>query len=467
MRPRHQIARERLEAVLTRRGPLGAAELADILRVSGPTVLRMLKEQAEHVVEFGQARRRRYAWRRPLRGELAPLPLYAVGRDGQLSERGTLSLIQPAEQTCWQGCGQGAPTKGDWPIPAESADGRWDGLPYPLQDMRPQGYMGRQFAHAHHQQLGLSDNPAQWSDGDALVAMSQLGGDLVGDLIVGHASLAQWQARRSTGLMPIAMTALSQRYAELAQEAVAAGVPGSSAAGEFPKFTAVRSRPGAATPHVIVKFSGADDSAAVRRWSDLLVCEHLALQAMRALPGVAVASTCIVQHAGRTFLESERFDRHGDWGRSPLVGLGTLDGAFVGSGSSDWTVVASRLRGLKLLHEDEARCVALMWWFGRLIANADMHAGNLSFVPCAGALTLAPAYDMLPMMYAPLAGGEVPERHYRPSWPQPAQRETWQAACDAALAFWQAAASDERISPSFRQLCAGNVRKLAEDRLLV
>lgn len=103
------------------------------------------------------------------------------------------------------------------------------------------------------------------------------------------------------------------------------------------------------TPHVIVKFSGADGSAAVRRWSDLLVCEHLALRALQALPDLAVACSRIVQHAGRTFMESERFDRHGMWGRSPLVSLGTLDQALIGSGSHDWPALAQRLANMGLL----------------------------------------------------------------------------------------------------------------------
>ena len=80
--------------------------------------------------------------------------------------------------------------------------------------------------------------------------------------------------------------------------------------------------PLAGTPRVQVTFSGGG-SAAEQRWADLLVCEHLALQALAMLPGLAAApSAIVVQHAGRTLLEVERFDRHGLWGRSPLVSLG-------------------------------------------------------------------------------------------------------------------------------------------------
>ncbi|MGK7521002.1 HipA domain-containing protein, partial [Salmonella enterica] len=46
-----------------------------------------------------------------------------------------------------------------------------------------------------------------------------------------------------------------------------------------------------------------------------------------------------------------------------------------------------------------------IWAFGRLIANSDMHAGNLSFYYSDAPMALAPVYDMLPMAYAPAASG--------------------------------------------------------------
>ena len=76
---------------------------------------------------------------------------------------------------------------------------------------------------------------------------------------------------------------------------------------------------------MIVKFSGSGGSPAVPRWSDLLVCEHLALQMLAAQPGHPAAPSRIVQHAGPTFLENERFDRHGDFGRSSVVTLTALE----------------------------------------------------------------------------------------------------------------------------------------------
>ena len=100
-----------------------------------------------------------------------------------------------------------------------------------------------------------------------------------------------------------------------------------------------------------------------------------------------------------------------------------------------------------------------LWWFGRLIANSDMHTGNLSFRP-QGRLVLAPAYDMQPMLYAPLPGGEVPMRSFEPALPLPPQRPIWTLACAVAVRLWTAASQDQRVSDGFRRVCASNAQRL-------
>lgn len=88
-----------------------------------------------------------------------------------------------------------------------------------------------------------------------------------------------------------------------------------------------------------------------------------------------------------------------------------------------------------------------------------MHSANRS-CHVQDSLRLAPAYDMLPMAYAPLAGGEVPPRDFAPALPLPSQRAVWLAVCGVAVDFWTGAASDTRISDSFRTICRGNARQL-------
>jgi hypothetical protein len=464
MRPPNQTARDLLPTLLARHGPLAAADLAGRLGVSVATLHRLLQAHPQHVISRGAARRARHAWRRPLRGRVTSLPLIEVNAQGQSHTVAQLALLQPQ--------GSGLDLAGSsWPLPAEARDGWWDGLPYVLQDMRPQGYLGRQLARALHRSLEVSDNPQAWSDDDVVHVLSQIGSDCSGNLILGELAFERWLAQRITPPEPLAPSRCGADYAQQAARAVATGVAGSSAAGEFPKFSALRDLPGSATPHVLVKFSGAESSAAVQRWSDLLVCEHLALQCVGTSPGVQSAASRIVQHDGRTFLELERFDRHGLWGRSPLVCLATLDAAFVGRGQGDWPHLAAGLQALGLIDQPTQACIQLLWWFGRLIANTDMHAGNLSFRPQAlgdasdlprkaGPLALAPVYDMLPMAYAPLAGGEVPPRVFEPALPQPDQRQVWLQACCLAQQFWSTAAIDNRISDGYRRVCADNARVL-------
>ena len=452
MRPRNQAARDQLTSALARRAAVGAAELADQLGVSVPTLHRLLKEIEASVLATGKARRARYALRKPVRGEPRELPLYEIDAQGRAHLAAHVSLLHP------QGSHLSLDASG-WPVPEESRDGWWAGLPYPVYDMRPQGYLGRQLARAEHRALGVAANPDEWSDEDVLHVLSRLGNDVSGNLVLGDPAIEQWQARKLAPPEVVKPRALGRAYARLAELAVAAGVPGSSAAGEFPKFPALRELAGSQTPHVLVKFSGSDDSAAVRRWADLLICEHLALECAAELPGVASARSRIVLSEGRTFLEVERFDRHGEFGRSRLASLATLDAALLGDGSTDWTRVAARFAAASLLSADDVRRIEHLWWFGRLIANSDMHAGNLSFRPL-GWLELAPTYDMLPMLYAPLPGGELPSRSFEPPLPLPAQRGAWMAACDAAIEFWTRASREARLSEGFCKLCSANAEQL-------
>ena len=483
MRPPNQAARNQLRTVLARRAAVSAADLASQLAVSVPTLHRLLRAHSADLVITGKARRTRYALRRPLRGGPADWPLVEINAQGAAQQVAALALVQPE--------GSWLPLDGSaWPIPEESRDGWWAGLPYVLQDMRPQGYLGRQLARAEHAALGLPPNPEAWGDDAVVHALAHIGSDCSGNLLLGDVAFQRWQAALMAPPTPLVASALGAAYSRLAEQAVAAGVAGSSAAGEFPKFPALRDLAAADTPHVLVKFSGADGSPAVQRWADLLVCEHLALGCAATLPGVSAASSRIVQHAGRTFLEVQRFDRHGLHGRSPLVSLATLDACFVGDGSGDWPRLAAGLQALGVLDAATVQQVQHLAWFGRLIHNTDMHPGNLSFRPmaaagagaapaaitaastttstaaaitttaAAGPMQLAPAYDMLPMGHAPLPGGEVASRHFSPPLPLPAQRQLWLVACAAALLFWQRAAADTRISPAFRQVCAGHAELL-------
>jgi hypothetical protein len=412
------------------------------------------------VLSFGRARRSAYAARRLLRGNGEPLPVFRIDASGASHEAGQLHLAYP------HGCVALWHSGFEWPLDATMRDGWFEGIPYPLQDMRPEGFLGRAFAHQHAALLQVGDDPRSWSDDDVLYAMSLLGSDQAGNLILGERAFRLWQQRLRRPLELVTDATLQATYLALAQRAMDQGLVGSSAGGEFPKFTAARELDGLPV-HVIVKFSGQDDSPGTQRWADLLVCEHLAAACVSTLPGLAAAPSILHRFGGRTFLEVRRFDRHGAHGRLPMCSWAALNNTWFGLARRPWPQGIARLRGEGLVADAARDAVERLWHFGELIANTDMHDGNLSFMPREGQLELAPSYDMLPMLYAPQPGVELPERSFTPSLPMPAQRPAWRQAAAAAREFWTHAAQDLRISMAFRQTCARNAEAVREALALV
>lgn len=439
-----------LERLLRLRGPLGLVQIASALGCSTKTAQRLVAGAGEAVIASGQTRRRRVAWRREVRGQRLALPVYRIDADGHARTVGVLRPTAPS------GCHLDTHEPA-WPSAEEARDGWHDGLPYPLYDLRPQGFLGRAWARQHGPALALPTDPRQWDDDALLLSLSTLGTDLPGDLLLGDDALRRHLDARLQPAPVQPDAGLAAAYADLADRAMAGALPGSSAGGEFPKFTVARERPGMATPHCVVKFSGADHSATVQRWRDLLVCEHLAAQAL----GDDAARTRLLAHGGRHFLESERFDRIGARGRRGVVSLESANAGLVGAAGDDWAMVARALAAQGLLSTADAERVAERQVFGQLIGNTDMHGGNLGFFRSATGLSLAPSYDQLPMRYAPLAGGEVLSPLLQPSLPLPTERDRWLRTAPRALAFWRAAAGDERISAPFRALCESNASTLA------
>lgn len=443
-----------------------AGQVVAGLGTSRPTLMRAVRQAGDQVIAMGQTRRRAYAARRALRGQWAPLPVFQVNQQGEPRLLGRLHLAHG--HGCWF---EGELT--GWPLaPGDSAmrDGWHEGLPYPLQDMRPEGFLGRAFARTHAALLQVPEDPREWSDDDTLHALTLLGSDMPGDLIVGEAAYQRWaqdQLQAHAHVHPPVTPHASRATAWLqrAQDAMLAGHAGSSAAGEFPKFTAAVQRPDGHTQHVLVKFSGLDDSPGSRRWADLLVCEHLALEALTQL-GVPTARSRILQAGGRTFLEVDRFDRHGAHGRSPVCSWQAVGNAMLGDVSGTWPEAGKRLQQHGLLGQDKQstndslRTLGLLWHFGRFIQNTDMHAGNLAFVPANGRFQVAPAYDMLPMHHAPVRGVELPHRAYDVRLPLPDSFEVARPAAQAAHAFWLRAGSDELISEGFRETCRHNAQAM-------
>lgn len=444
----HTLTSSALQSLRQRGGVASAAELQTALRVSQPTVSRALAPliQSGQVLKVGAARLQRYVVPRTVSGVGQTVPIMRIDAHGQASPFARMVLLEGG---------------GVWLDEADGVSQKHDGLPWFLDDMRPQGFIGRTFAYAHPE-LQLGADPSKWNDDDVLRAMVLYGEDLPGNLIVGEAAFARFHTLPERA----SRAASEHEYPAFAERAMQGTVGGSSAGGEQPKFCTIRDG-----QHVLVKFSPSGDSPTDQRTRDLLVCEHLALQTL-SKAGLPAAQTQLFTVAGRVFLESVRFDRPAislnnpqGLGRQGMVSLQVYDAEYIGQ-EDNWAATAERMQARGLLTAKDARHMCFLEAFGQLIANTDRHYGNISLLlegsQNGGDWALSPTYDMLPMFYAPV-GGELVQRDFAAkAKPQPtsATLPEWTRSLTLAIQFWQTAAADERISVAFRAIASENALKL-------
>lgn len=430
----------RLRQILTA-GPATAEALRTRLAVSQPSVSRLLARHADEVLVLGRARAARYALRRPIRDLPAELPLYRIDEGGAAQEIGRLYSI-------WGGY-----WFDDLVRPRNSA--LFAGLPWFLADMRPQGFLGRDYSR-RHPELNLPERPGNWQDDHALYALARRGEDASGNLLIGEESFTRWATIPAAPAL--ALRARTRRYPGLAEQALAGELAGSSAGGEQPKFTVtVAESDGPA--QMLVKFSEPLDTPTGRRWGDLLLAEHHALAVIEAA-GLPAAHSRLLEAGGRLFLELRRFDRVGGRGRRGLISLGAVDDEFIGQ-RRHWLDSAQALQRQRLLGAQDVERIAWLQAFGGFIGNTDMHHGNCSLLyDGAIPLQLAPAYDMLPMIYAPQRG-ELRTPAFQPAAPPPRGLAAARQARMAALQLWDLVAQDTRVSAGFRKLARANAALVA------
>lgn len=414
--------------------PLRSAQLQEHLQISQPTASRALAAlvQSGEVVKLGQGRNQHYALPRTVFGVGHQVPVSAVDTAGRMHACGSLRALH----------GDGYWVEGDGLRAMLGGGPYFDGLPWLIQDMRPQGFLGRSFAKQH---LGpaLGSDPRQWSDDDVLLAITQFGDDLPGNLIVGEAALQRYLQRTGQGL-PVAAPG---DYPRLAQAAMQGAVPGSSAGGEQPKFCCLDLE----GRSWIVKFSSAENNPVAKRVRALLRCEHVALQTLRDA-GQPAALTQLHELEGRVFLAAERFDRsEPDFlgqtpGRIGMVSLESFNAEFVGT-VDQWSKTAQRLQDQGLMGAEDAQRLKLWDAFGQLIANTDRHYGNVSLLWNGKRWALAPCYDMLPMRFMPVQG-EVPVWQWdmQMALPSAATLPVWQEAKELAHIFWSGISGQPELS---------------------
>ncbi len=413
------------------RGPSGARQLLEKTGISQPTLSRTLAAMGDQVVRIGAARSIQYALR-DTRRALEDISIYRVGADGKIGPLGVLIPVSPDGFVMRQ---------------ADGVSLHSDSLPWWLLDMRPQGFLGRAYGARHAEMLGLPARLSDWSDAQVLRALSVHGLDAVGNLLLGDA--ARERFLNAPPPAPIPEDAKSETYARLAHEAASGDLPGSSVGGEQPKFATFAQTPDGPR-HVLVKFTLPDANPVTERWRDLLLAEHHALETLTA-GGFLAARSRVIDHAGQRFLEVERFDRVGAAGRRAVFSLTCVEAEFADNASARWPVIAERLARDGHITRDSADGAALLYAFGTLIGNTDMHNGNLSFTSDGGRpYALAPAYDMLPMGFSPLSGGGLSGNLSAVNLHASVKSEVWVRALGLAADFLGRVRAEGRFSEGLR-----------------
>lgn len=383
-----------------------AGELLASLGVSRTALSNAYERESAGVLRFGRGPGTMYAARERYQGlDVDEFPVFRIDESGKPREAGCLvtlvgneSIWLPGTEVCF-------------------------GLPPEIHDAAPRGFLGRSFVR-RHADLGLSDDVTRWSDHHILAAITRRGEDLPGNLVIGRESFDRFQR-----IQP--MSHGMGDFDALAEAALAGEHAGSSAGGEQPKFTVLLDG-----VHRIVKFASAETENA-RRWQDLLLLEHLALKTLSEAGVLAATAQLHDTKSGLRCLIIDRFDRVGERGRIQMMSLAAASGELAGT----WTDAAESLNRQGMLAPEALRRIALLDAFGAQIANTDRHMYNIALFVRDGKYQVAPAFDQLPMAYAPPASGHVRKTPVERAVATVNTVAVWDEATELANTFWSEAAN--------------------------
>lgn len=428
---------EKLLKRLSQSGPLTAKGLCDFLDISQSAFSRLIGRGQGSVMRIGRGRHTRYACHRLGAWGKSEIPVSVVDKAGQHTVVATLHPLSP----------QGFYLESHTELFSSRL---YERLPYFFEDLRPSGFLGRLVPRLYPD-LGFPEDISLWTDDHCLLYLARYGWDLIGNIIIGEESCETYLSNRIRRLDVVAEADREKCYPRLAEQVLSKGIPGSSAAGEQPKFLSIIETKKGLLP-VFVKFSPPIGDAISQRVADLLICEHIAHGVLRK-HGKTAPESCLISAGGRLFLEMERFDRNISGGRLGIISLRALDLEFVGQLKS-WSETAESLFRQAKINQATYQDIVWLEVFGKLIGNSDRHHGNISFFCEGERMTgLAPVYDMLPMMYAPQQN-QLVARSFDPAPPKFFEIPVWNDALSAARYFWSQVAQHAQISGEFKVLTA-------------
>lgn len=440
---------ETIEKIL-QRGACTSKQLQESTGLTQAGVSRRIRAMGNRIIRVKEGRTPEYMMTRNAFGGNDQLPLYMVDAHGNNTAIGTLRPL--AHGGFYLEALTGLPKV----LLGESKKGLFSDLPFFLFDLAPQGFIGRQIASELSSQSNFPKDPKRWTSEQIGSYLVSNGEDLPGNLKFGK------QAHLRVRKKPIPTT--PDDYPLMAEHAIQGYIPGSSAGGEQPKFTAFCKE---RSSHVIVKFSPSGEDPIATRWRDILITEYHASEAIHA-KAFPAAETRLIERGGRYFLESKRFDRTGEYGRLPMISLQVVDAEFSGMGEG-WPAAMEALHKQKRVSWQHLYDAAVLWCFGMFINNTDMHLGNLSLGIEGDVFRILPVYDMCSMGFAPKVSEVQPYQFKVPNLQSPplngnSYPEIINVASEMASDFWDRVARDSRISDDFRKfLKKGNPIKIANE----
>lgn len=273
-------------------------------------------------------------------------------------------------------------------------------LPWIFWDMAPSGYMGAKFAKKFPE-LRLPERTQVWGVEEALRAVSLRGEDLSGNLLIGDESKVRFFELAHLIRTNQQMAFDDEQLRSAMDESFDSG--GSSLGGDRPKaIVRVKRGPGREVFECLVKFSPDRRTEFGNRWANLLAIEALCAATLSSAglrtPNVGLSDSV---EGKRRVLAVVRFDRTPAGGRR---GAATLWWLAASRGEADLPApaVLSSLRNDGILDAESVNQCELAHSFSSAIGNTDAHLGNYGLTfDGRGKASLAPIYDVLPMVFAP------------------------------------------------------------------
>ncbi|MCI5212429.1 MAG: hypothetical protein D3910_27425 [Candidatus Electrothrix sp. ATG2] len=153
------------------------------------------------------------------------IPLFAIDNKGKAAQ---IATVCPQADNGFQVEPEHSADGQSSCLLGESGTGYYEDLPWFLDDLRPQGFLGKKIVQELAESGGYPPDPRYWRSSHLLCFLLEHGFDLPGNLLLGEQAVECFNTLRWK-------KAVQEQYAEAARDILIGPVYGSSAGGEQPK----------------------------------------------------------------------------------------------------------------------------------------------------------------------------------------------------------------------------------------